>query len=305
MAYSRYRRRANFRRRVRRGVRRYRRKFRRGARRYVRRSMTRRQVVNTAANKCHDNMPSANISSDGASTVVGIPTVMASANLSAVIFCASARGSQWTEAESEYARKKTEVYAKGYLDKVTIETVDGGNWRWRRIAFQCYSDDMIASVLPNTMAQYDSQHGYVRTVRPITTTGDSGLGATLRQLFQGTLGTDYYDLFVAVCDRNRNRILMDRTLPIQSPNGNGVFRNYRDYIGVNKKIRYNEKEIGYEKDPESDVIAQMQNYTWFATPTRYSGGDVYVVDLFSCADGGNVNSQLNFLSHGTYYWHEK
>lgn len=280
--------------------RRLKRRVRRG-----RRGATRRRIVDVASTKCHDNMPGANISSDGASTVVGIPAVMASANLSAVIFCASARGSQWTEAESEYARQQTEVYAKGYLDKVTVETVDGGNWRWRRIAFQCHSDDIIDSVTPNTMAQYDSTHGYVRTMRPITSLGDAGLQAVYRQLFQGTVGRDYYDVFVAVCDRNRNRILMDRTVPIQSGNGFGVFKNFRDYFGINKKIRYNEKELGYEKEPESDVIAQQQNYTWFATPTRYSGGDVYVVDLFSCADGGNVQSQLNFLSHGTYYWHEK
>lgn len=62
-----------------------RRRFKRRVRR-VRRGVTRRKIVDISSTKCHDNMPGANISSDGASTVVGIPAVMASANLSAVIF---------------------------------------------------------------------------------------------------------------------------------------------------------------------------------------------------------------------------
>lgn len=250
-------------------------------------------------------MPGVAIGSDGTAAPISVPATILSSGFGAFLFCASARGSQWTEAESEYARQKTEVYAKGYLERSTIETVDGGNWRWRRIAFQCHSDDIIDSTPPNRLAYKDPTSGYARAMYTFTSAGDTGYQAMCRQLFQGTFGTDYGDLFNAVCDRNRNRILMDRTVPIRSGNSFGVFKNTRDYIPINKKIRYDEKEEGDDKEPASDVIANQQNYTWFATPTRYSGGDVYICDLFSCADGGNVASSLRFLAHGTYYWHEK
>ncbi|QOW02497.1 capsid [Tadarida associated gemykibivirus 1] len=301
MAYARARRSRRFTRRPRRG----RKKFRRSRRRYARRGMTRRKVVDIASTKCHDNMPGVSVGSDGSKAPIGVPSTILSSGFGAFLFCASARGSQWTEAESEYARQKTEVYAKGYLERTTVETVGGGNWRWRRIAFQCHSDDIIDTVEPNRMAYHDGVAGYTRTMYSFRDAGNAGYQAMCRQLFEGTFGTDYADLFNAVTDKRRNRVIMDRTMPVRSGNGFGVFKNTRDYIPINKKIRYNEKEEGDDKEPMSDVIAGEQNYTWFATPTRYSGGDVYVVDLFSCADGGNATSSLRFLAHGTYYWHER
>ena len=65
MAYSRFRRSGNYRRRVRRGVRRYRRRFRRGARRYMRRSMTRRKVADISSSKMRDNMAATPIADGG------------------------------------------------------------------------------------------------------------------------------------------------------------------------------------------------------------------------------------------------
>lgn len=301
MAYSRFRR---SRRPVRR-ARRSRRKFGRRRRRFVRRGMTRRKVADIASRKCRDNMPGVAIGSDGAVAPIGVPATVPSAGFGAFLHCSTARGSQWTEAESEYSRQKTEVYAKGVLERLTIETVGGGNWRWRRIAFQCHSHDIFHSVPPDRMAYLDPAVGYTRTMYNFPSSDDPGYRAMCRQLFQGSFNIDYADLFNAVCDRNRNRIIMDRTVPVRTGNGFGVFKNVRDYIPINKKLRYDEKEEGDDKEPASDVIALRQNYSWFTVPTRYSGGEVYIVDLFSCADGGNVNASLRFLAHGTYYWHEK
>lgn len=249
------------------------------------------------------------IAEDGAEGGIGDPAIITSEASAAILFCPSARGSVWSEAESEYSRQKTEVYAKGYLDNVTIETIGPGNWRWRRIVFQCHSDDIIDSMPTDVMANYDNANGYKRAMYPITstnTTGLAGYSATLRQLFQGTIGRDYGDVYLASVDRNRNKVFMDRSMPIRSGNSKGIWKNQRDYITLNKKLRYNEKEEGEAKEPESDVIAGRQNYTWFTTPTRYTGGDVYVFDMFSCADttDGGVN-QLHFRSHGTFYWHER
>lgn len=308
MAYSRFRRSGNYRRRVRRGVRRYRRRFRRGARRYMRRSMSRRKVADISSSKMRDNMAATPIADGGAEGEIGDPAIITSEASAAILFCPSARGAQWSEGESEYSRQKTEVYAKGYLENVTIETIGPGNWRWRRIVFQCHSQDIISTYPQNTMANYDNANGYKRAMLPITSGSSNiaGYQAVLRQLFQGTLGYDYGDVYVAPVDRNRNRVLMDRSMPVRSGNSKGIWKNQRDYVAINKKLRYDEKEQGQGKEPLSDVIAGRQNYTWFTTPTRYTGGDVYVFDLFSCADtsDGGVN-QLHFRAHGTWYWHER
>lgn len=250
-------------------------------------------------------MAGISIGSDGTAGPVSTPAVVTGNVLGAFLFCASARGSVWGEAEAEYSRKMTEVYYKGYLDKATVETLSGGNWRWRRVMFQCHSDDIIDTVLPNRMARTDSIMGHQRTMFNMNTPGNlDGYNALVRQLFQGTSGKDWGDVFLAVPDRKRNRVLMDKYRRIDSGNGFGVVRTTRDYVAVNKKIRYNEKEEGDEKEPESGVVAAQQNYSWFATPTRYSGGDVYCLDLFGCANGSTEHS-LNFLAHGTSYWHER
>jgi hypothetical protein len=162
MAYSRFRRSGNYRRRVRRGVRRYRRRFRRGARRYMRRSMSRRKVADISSSKMRDNMAATPIADGGAEGEIGDPAIITSEASAAILFCPSARGAQWSEGESEYSRQKTEVYAKGYLENVTIETIGPGNWRWRRIVFQCHSQDIISTYPQNTMANYDNANGYKR-----------------------------------------------------------------------------------------------------------------------------------------------
>jgi len=270
--------------------------------------MTRRKVADIASSKLRDNMGCVPIADGGAEGEIGDPAIITSAASAGILFCPSARGSVWSEAESEYARQKTEVYAKGYLDNVTIETIGPGNWRWRRIIFQCHSHDIIATYPQNAMANYDNANGYKRAMLPITTgsANIAGYQAVLRQLFQGNQGTDYGDVFIATPDRNRNRILMDRNMPVRSGNAKGIWKHQRDYVSINKKLRYGEKEEGGGKEPASDIIAGRQNYTWFTVPTRYTGGDVFVLDLFSCADttDGGTN-QLHFRSHGTWYWHER
>jgi len=244
------------------------------------------------------------VNEDDSVGTAGAPILMQGDVLSAFAFCPTARGSRKQD-DSAYNRQKTACFAKGYLDRVTLESINAKNWRWRRMVVQFASDDVRVSfgdseggVTDGRLARNDSSNGYVRTMYNFSGNA-TATDALFREIFQGTRGVDWSDIFNAPLNRRRVRILMDRIKNIQGGNGQPFWNGSRDYIPVNKTIIYNEKEEGNSKDHQSEFDS---NYTWFSQP-QGGGGDVYVIDLFACA-GGESTDAMNFLSHGTYYWHE-
>lgn len=246
------------------------------------------------------------VNEDDTTGAPGVPTTLLGGALSAFAFCPSARSSKWTEAESEYARQKTNTFAKGYLDKVTLQTNSGGNWRWRRIVFQCHAPDIRQSFgdtsggVDGRLARALGTEGYTRAAYDFSA-NTTAYDALFRQLFQGQQGVDWSDIFNAAINRRRVRLIADKIRNIQSGNGGPHWGGARDYFPINRRIVYNQKENGNEK--EGNSLGEFNsNFSWFSAP-HAGGGDVYVVDLFACASGVDSDT-MEFLSHGTYYWHE-
>ena len=244
------------------------------------------------------------VNTDDSIGTPGAPIVLQGDVLSAFAFCVNGRGSVKQD-DSIYNRQKTITWARGYLERVTLESVNAKNWRWRRIAFQTHSDDIRIAfgdsqggVTTGRLARNESGYGYVRPMYNFSGNA-AAYNALFRQLFQGTQGVDWTDIFNAPCNPRRVRVIMDKMRHITGGNDFGHWKGVRDWIPINNSIVYNEKEEGNSKDhgPEFD-----SNYSWFTAP-HAGKGDVFVVDLFACA-GGEETDAMNFLPHGTYYWHE-
>ncbi|QCW23622.1 MAG: capsid protein [Genomoviridae sp.] len=299
MAYSRSRRSGSFRRRVRRGARRFRRKFRRGGRRYMRRSMTRRRVVDISSRKCHDNMISLGVDAAGNPlTEPGAPYNMTGEKLWAFCFAPSARSSEWTEASGEYQRHMTRTWSRGYKEFSTFETGGAANWQWRRIVFTTKFKLYQAFPLGTVEKYYDGSvpiNGQTRAIFDFTQSSAANI-QTFYILFEGSRGVDYSDVFSAKTNKKFVRVISDKVRQLKGGNDAAHFHNYRDWFSNNSTLVYNEKESG-DRKPDSNAAK-------FSTGGREGEGDMYVVDLFACANGGTAN-QARWVPSGKYYWHER
>lgn len=266
-----------------------------------------RRVRSIASNKLRDNMVHLVVNEDDTTGAPGVPKTMLGGALTAFAFCPSARSAKWTEGESEYSRQKTNTFAKGYLDKVTLQTNSGGNWRWRRIVFQGHCGgiplafgDTAGGASNGRLARATGGEGYVRTAYDFSA-NTPAYQELFRYLFQGTQSIDWFDIFNATINKRRVRLISDKIRNIQSGNGGPHWGGARDYFPINRQIVYRQKESGNEKT--GNTVSEFDsNSTWFSQDEA-GGGDVYVVDLFACASGVDSDT-MDFLSHGTYYWHE-
>lgn len=244
------------------------------------------------------------LSTDGNHAPAGNPIQLFGNVLSAFAFCPSARGSHWTEGNQEYSRKLTSTFAKGYAERVTLETGTAANWRWRRIVFASKSDDIRENFTfvggDSGLTYSDSTNGHVRACWNFSGSPNAE-NAIFRQMFQGDRGVDWSDIYNAKLNPRRIRIISDRIRNVNGGNGAAHWNGGRFYDNISKTLIYDQNESGNAKEGLS-VLEHDPNFSWFSREDSPSG-DIYVVDLFSCANGASSDTML-FVPHGTYYWHE-
>lgn len=172
-----------------------------------------------------------------------------------------------------------------------ITTGSAASWRWRRIVFAAKG---LQDAITGFVGNYETSNGWPRAIIDYSGADPS---VTRNQwenfMFEGNAGQDWYSTFTAKVDTKRCTLLYDRTRIINSGNQSGRFAAYKLWHPINKNVVYANDEAGEGKSNQSTSVQSKAGL-----------GDVYVIDMFSCASG-NAADQLVFEPECTTYWHEK
>lgn len=200
----------------------------------------------------------------------------------------------------DFARLHRNTFSVGYKERVTFETGTPANWLWRRIVFTMKTLEPAQSFQTGALFQHvddiNPAPGYVRTLYDFSTATLSRQ-VLYREIFQGSLGVDYQDQFNAPLDTKRVNKIYDRVINISGGNNAGHWKMRRFWHPNRQRLIYNEKESGDHKDTGSEA-------SHYNDGSKAGGGDMWVLDFFSCANGG-ASDTMKFLPQGTYYWHER
>lgn len=223
-----------------------------------------------------------------------------------------ARGGQGNSTSS--VRSQDDVYWKGISDQFHLETSTSDPWIWRRIVFTKKSAYSPAEVAP---ANYITEQ-----VQFVDTAAPSGLippsagvipgvkmySRTLEvlpapsadivadRLFQGSRFVDWADYSTAPIDKTQCHVLSDRLRSITSGNDSPVLRRYKQYIPLNKRMRYANLEDG------SGETAGGASFASDATTGDWLQ-DVYILDYFQQPSA--APAQMQVTGSATVYWHER
>lgn len=200
----------------------------------------------------------------------------------------------------DYSRRRTETYSVGYKERVTLEAGTPANWLWRRIVVTIKSLEPAQSfpqgALYNNFDTSQPNPGYMRTMFDFST-NTLARQTLYREVFQGTLGVDWQDIFNVPVNTRRVNKIYDRVIPVSGGNNAGHWKRTKFWHPVRHNLVYNEKESGDHKDTRSEA-------SHYNNGAKYGCGDLWVIDLFACANG-SASDVMNFLPQGTYYWHER
>lgn len=256
----------------------------------MRRTSTRRLLNITSTKKRDNQMPTVFTYNGGSPSAGGLAIP---GNIPAtLLFSPTTRDRDpLGNSTSESLRTNDRCYYRGFKERVMINTTTAASWRWRRIVFACKG---ITSRIPGLRGNYETNAGWPRAL--VNLSGDPA--GTLRNgleelLFEGQAGIDWLTTYTAKVDTKRVTLMYDKTRVINSGNQLGKFATYNMWHPINKNVVYDNDEQGEGKTNSA-----------ISTTSREGLGDVFVVDLFSCATG-NAADALGFEPECTTYWHEK
>lgn len=261
---------------------------------FARRRTSRRRILNVAAIKKHDNMLPWVRSPEGDLSVGPIQVGTGFTSL----FMPSARKlGHDTAGESNRERQLT--YSVGYKERVEVNILGGGVWKWRRLVFTykgdaLYGGDMTWNQPFHNKAIDPEGCDMVRLIAQPTTDQRQEIR---RIIWDGTEGLDWSSEFTAKPDTSRITPLYDRIFTFNPRNESGYSRSFRFWHRTGKNLIYDEDEQGG---------AQPAPGSFVSVAGKPGMGDLYVYDIVYLAvpaAGGNASMQWN--PEGTYYWHER
>jgi len=112
-------------------------------------------------------------------------------------------------------------------------------------------------------------------------------------VLRGSQGVDYSDIMTAPTESKNYKFFHDSTKVIRSGNDSGTTRVFDIYHPLNKRIQYEDRELGGEWDE-----------TLFSTSGKPGMGDFYILDIFQ-PPFGVTDSAILVEPTSTFYWHEK
>jgi len=201
-----------------------------------------------------------------------------------------ARAPNTTYLELENYRERTNVFMRGYSERIYFNVTDGRPWMWRRICFTSKgreitnaslgSDGLFAELVPQ---------GYTRPfVRSNTAIAD----ALSSYVMKGVEGRDWNNIMDAKSDNTRVDIKYDVTRTINPGSTQGKMVKHKLWHPMNKNFIYNDDEAGSD-----ELIAH------FHTNAKPGMGDYYIWDIIraSTSDAAPMGVSVQ----GTLYWHER
>lgn len=191
-------------------------------------------------------------------------------------------------------REDNVAYIRGLREMITFrtsgvnETGNAAGWLWRRILFTAKG---LYQALGTSVDHAFTSQGYVRFLANHngTTYGSAVSGA----LFEGVVNVDWTDLMTAKCNNEKFTVLYDKVTRLNPQSSAPQYWKHKRWHPINKNLVYDNEENG-----------PNETTSGYSTLGKPGCGDVYVVDIFSCA---SMNSQdtLYFAPEATLYWHEK
>lgn len=204
---------------------------------------------------------------------------------------------------NESARTATTCYWRGVKEVLDMETSSGVPWYWRRIVFAYravgapFNEQVPDSPDPlGTLDPYvESSSGYGRfwndqTINNASTTGVERFNI----LFRGASGVDWSNVFTAPVDNRRVDLISDKRHALSSGNANGIYRQFKRWIPINKNLVYDDDETGGDEGSSP-----------FSVDDKRGVGNVYILDLFAAGAQGTSTDLLRIDATATAYWHEK
>lgn len=200
------------------------------------------------------------------------------------------------------ARTATRCYARGYSERVRVQTSSAVPWMWRRICFSIRGANpftVVASADSPTVTgptyYSDTSIGMARVAlnqavnaQPTTITQQQAL------LFKGQLNRDWFDQLIAPVDTTRVKLWSDKTYKLHTGNQSGYFGEKKLWYPFNSTLVYDDDEYG-----------QDDQTFYLSTDAREGMGDYFIYDTFVAGVGASASDLLAITFNGTYYWHEK
>ena len=270
----------------------------------------RKAILDLTSVKKQDTMVGLNLKQSSGEPVYAV-TLDSTYNV--MMWCPTFRGKGGRGATYPQVRSQDEVFWRGISDVFHIETGSSDPWLWRRVVFTkkggwdgsvvdftnyvTYVAE-IGDVLPETGAVPTNPavlHGNERYSRPLESMPVAQYEVVFGNMFQGTRTVDFQSWMTAKIDKTKIHVMSDRKRRIVSGNDSPVMRDYKQWIPLNKRMRYPTNESGSITNASSG----------FACDGTYGNllDDVYVVDLFEQLSA--APSDIIISGQATAYWHEK
>lgn len=273
-----------------------------------RKTITRKKILNITSRKKRDHMLSV-FKQDvltPATTLGGVDFGPGAGTTRVFGWIATARDNTTTETGGNFGsvydestRTSDDIFLRGIKEKVQFVTDNGQPFQWRRIVFTFVGQEFIrdqASASVGSMWAELNTTGWARAVtrlEPVAAGAAYAWDQMQSVIFRGRRDVDWVGYITAPLDVSRIRPLYDRTRTIRSNNEQGTMRTYHHWHGVNKRLLYNDDEVG--GGMESAVLSANN---------RQSCGDVYVIDIFELSPASGDSHYL-FHPQSTMYWHER
>ncbi|UJO02112.1 Cap [Molossus molossus associated gemykibivirus 1] len=189
-------------------------------------------------------------------------------------------------------RSRSDVYMRGYKERIIFNTNGGSSWHWRRICWRMKGPAITTNVSTTSPLWLETApYGFVRSA---TNANGTALGSAIQsEIFKGQINVDWFNLFTAPLDTNRISVAYDQTRIMKAGNNEPYVQDYKMWHPMNKNFYYRDDENG---DNET------------TSPLHSSGlkgmGDYYILDLFASASS-ETSDVANVGYEGTLYWHER
>nr|QXN75530.1 MAG: capsid protein [Genomoviridae sp.] len=266
----------------------------RRSRRYTRSTASRRRILSIASIKKRDNMMPFVRTPDGGFVQGPITTTTGFTSL----FMPSARDLAKTAA-GESTRERQHTFSVGYKERLQVDILGGGVWKWRRVVFT-YKGPSLYNADPTWTVPWHDKATDPEGTDMVRLIGQppSDQAIHIRSvLWDGTEGLDWQSEFTAKVDTSRVTPMYDRIVTFNPRNESGFSRTFRLWHPTRKNLVYGDEEQGgTPHDPG-----------WYTSVNGKPGmGDLYVYDIvYKAVPAVAGNGEMIFSPEGTYYWHER
>lgn len=214
---------------------------------------------------------------------------------------------------SENTRASRDVYHKGYLERLLVETNSGAPFFWRRIVVESkapfqfsYSADTTIDPPPRIdfdpwldnpgggMARFwYNQFG--NKSDPSDNRISTYIADMYGQLFAGAANIDWHDTQTAKVDTDRFTLKYDRVRIIRSGNAEGAVSRFNFYLPMEATMYYDHDETGGG--------TSIQSYQ--ATQAKKGMGNLYIIDIIEGGFSSDDTDVLRITPESCAYWHER